>query len=138
MFLSRDQVSLSIGRNGANIKLANSLTGFEIDVYRETENYVDDVILDEFAPKEGESSEATIDQWVIDALKNMGLKTARAVLETPKEILIDQADLEAETVDHVMEVLREEFYDEGDEEETLIDEAEAETAEADDEEEPNI
>lgn len=141
VFLSPDQVSLAIGRNGANIKLANSLTGFEIDVYRETENYVDDVVLDEFAPKEGESNEATIDQWVIDALKNMGLKTARAVLETPKEILIDQADLEAETVDHVMEVLREEFYDENEEdadEEALIDEAEAESAEADDEVEPNI
>ena len=121
------------------------MTGFEIDVYRETDNYVDDVVLDEFAPREGENNDATIDQWVIDALKNMGLKTARAVLETPKEILIDQADLEAETVDHVMEVLREEFYYEGDEEkhddaeeETLIDEAEAETAEADDEEEPTI
>ena len=88
-----------------NIKLASRLTGYEIDVYRETENEDnDDIYLDEFKDE--------IDEWVIESLKNMGLMTAKAVLETNRDILIEKADLEAETVDFVLGVLRSEFDDE--------------------------
>ncbi len=101
-FLRPDEVSLAIGKGGLNIKLASMLTGFEIDVYRETgESDGDDIYLDEFKDE--------IDEWVIEALKNMGLTTAKAVLETQRDILIEKADLEAETVDHVLEILRSEF-----------------------------
>ncbi|MDE6145303.1 MAG: transcription termination factor NusA, partial [Muribaculaceae bacterium] len=76
VFLAPEEVSLAIGRGGQNIKLASMLTGYEIDVYRETGNEdIDDIYLDEFKDE--------IDEWVIDALKNMGLTTAKAVLETP-------------------------------------------------------
>lgn len=102
VFLRPEEVSLAIGKGGLNIKLASMLTGFEIDVYRETgESDGDDIYLDEFKDE--------IDEWVIEALKNMGLTTAKAVLETQRDILIENADLEAETVDHVLEILRSEF-----------------------------
>ncbi len=102
VFLRPEEVSLAIGKGGLNIKLASMLTGFEIDVYRETgESDGDDIYLDEFKDE--------IDEWVIEALKNMGLATAKAVLETQRDILIEKADLEAETVDHVLEILRSEF-----------------------------
>ncbi len=102
VFLRPEEVSLAIGKGGLNIKLASMLTGFEIDVYRETgESDGDDIYLDEFKDE--------IDEWVIEALKNMGLTTAKAVLETQRDILIEKADLEAETVDHVLEILRSEF-----------------------------
>ncbi len=102
VFLRPEEVSLAIGKGGLSIKLASMLTGFEIDVYRETgESDGDDIYLDEFKDE--------IDEWVIEALKNMGLTTAKAVLETQRDILIEKADLEAETVDHVLEILRSEF-----------------------------
>ena len=102
VFLRPEEVSLAIGKGGLNIKLASMLTGFEIDVYRETgESDGDDIYLDEFKDE--------IDEWVIEALKNMGLTTAKAVLETQRDILIENADLEAETVDHVLEILRSEI-----------------------------
>ncbi len=102
VFLRPEEVSLAIGKGGLNIKLASMLTGFEIDVYRETgESDGDDIYLDEFKDE--------IDEWVIEALKNMGLTTAKTVLETQRDILIEKADLEAETVDHVLEILRSEF-----------------------------
>ena len=102
VFLRPEEVSLAIGKGGLDIKLASMLTGFEIDVYRETgESDGDDIYLDEFKDE--------IDEWVIEALKNMGLTTAKAVLETQRDILIEKADLEAETVDHVLEILRSEF-----------------------------
>ena len=102
VFLRPEEVSLAIGKGGLNIKMASMLTGFEIDVYRETgESDGDDIYLDEFKDE--------IDEWVIEALKNMGLTTAKAVLETQRDILIEKADLEAETVDHVLEILRSEF-----------------------------
>lgn len=105
VFLRPEEVSLAIGKGGLNIKLASMLTGYEIDVYRETGNEDnDDIYLDEFKDE--------IDEWVIDALKNMGLVTAKAVLETHRDILIEKADLEAETVDYVLGVLRSEFEDE--------------------------
>ena len=105
VFLRPEEVSLAIGKGGMNIKLASRLTGYEIDVYRETENEDnDDIYLDEFKDE--------IDEWVIESLKNMGLMTAKAVLETNRDILIEKADLEAETVDFVLGVLRSEFDDE--------------------------
>lgn len=102
VFLRPEEVSLAIGKGGLNIKLASMLTGYEIDVYRETGNEDnDDIYLDEFKDE--------IDEWVIESLKNLGLVTAKAVLETNREILIEKADLEAETVDYVLGVLRSEF-----------------------------
>ena len=96
-------MSLAIGRGGLNIKLASMLTGYTIDVFREVnENEEEeDIYLDEFADE--------IDQWVIDAIKNLGLDTARAVLNAPRALLIEKADLEEETVDHVLNVLKAEF-----------------------------
>lgn len=115
VFLRPEEVSLAIGKGGLNIKLASMLTGYEIDVYRETGNEDnDDIYLDEFKDE--------IDEWVIDALKNMGLVTAKAVLETHRDILIEKADLEAETVDYVLGVLRSEFEDEPIEEDDAAEE----------------
>ncbi len=131
VFLAPEEVSLAIGRGGQNIKLASMLTGYEIDVYRETgKEDIDDIYLDEFKDE--------IDEWVIDALKNMGLTTARAVLETQRDILIEKADLEAETVDQVLAILSAEFEEE-EADDTVEAEAEAEAAEeGDDEEEPKL
>ena len=105
VFLRPEEVSLAIGKNGHNIKLATMLTGYEIDVYRDTEMiYEDDIFLDEFRDE--------IDAWVIDALKNIGCVTAKSVLNTPRQTLIDKSDLEESTVDAVLEVLRREYEDE--------------------------
>ena len=103
VYLQPEEVSLAIGRGGLNIKLASMLTGYTIDVFREVnENEEEeDIYLDEFADE--------IDQWVIDAIKNLGLDTARAVLNAPRALLIEKADLEEETVDHVLNVLKAEF-----------------------------
>jgi N utilization substance protein A len=114
VFLRPEEVSLAIGKGGMNIKLASMLTGYEIDVYRETGNEdIDDIYLDEFKDE--------IDEWVIEALKKLGLATAKAVLQIPRDTLMEQADLEAETVDQVLEVLSREF--EEDDEEAEADEA---------------
>ena len=98
-----EEVSLDIGRGGMNIKLASMLTEYTIDVFREIdENEADeDIYLDEFSDE--------IDQWVIDAIKGIGLDTAKQVLNAPRNLLIEKADLEEETVDHVLSVLRAEF-----------------------------
>ncbi len=98
-----EEVSLAIGRGGMNIKLASMLTEYTIDVFREVdENEADeDIYLDEFSDE--------IDQWVIDAIKGIGLDTAKQVLNAPRNLLIEKADLEEETVDHVLSVLRAEF-----------------------------
>lgn len=105
VFLKPDQVSLAIGKGGLNIKLASMLTGYVIDVYRDTdEAYEEDIYLDEFKDE--------IDEWVIDALKEIGCMTAKSVLNTPREELAKRADLEDETVDNVLAVLRAEFEDE--------------------------
>jgi len=104
VFLKPDQVSLAIGKGGLNIKLASMLTGFVIDVYRDTDEvFEEDIYLDEFKDE--------IEEWVIDALKDMGCVTAKSVLNTPREDLINKADLEEETVDNVLEILRAEFED---------------------------
>lgn len=105
VFLKPDQVSLAIGKQGLNIKLASMLTGYVIDVYRDTDEvYEEDIYLDEFKDE--------IDEWVIDALKDMGCVTAKSVLNTPREELIRRADLEEETVDSVLDILRAEFDEE--------------------------
>ena len=103
VYLQPEEVSLAIGRGGLNIKLASMLTEYTIDVFREVpEGEADeDIYLDEFSDE--------IDQWVIDAIKSIGLDTAKAVLNAPREMLIEKADLEEETVDHVINVLRAEF-----------------------------
>lgn len=102
VFMDTDQVSLAIGKGGANIKLASMLTGYTIDVFRELdEAEIDDVSLDEFADD--------IESWIIDELKKIGLTTARQVLGAPREMLIKEADLEEETVDEVLRILAAEF-----------------------------
>ena len=103
VYLEPEEVSLAIGRGGMNIKLASMLTEYTIDVYRVVnESEADeDIYLDEFADE--------IDQWVIDSIKAIGLDTAKAVLNAPREMLIEKADLEEETVDHLLDVLRSEF-----------------------------
>ncbi len=102
VYLKPDQVSLAIGKNGANIKLASKLTGYEIDIYREIdEAIIDDVDLDEFKDE--------IDEWVIDQLKNIGCDTAKSVLELSREELIRRTDLEEETIDDVLGILQSEF-----------------------------
>ncbi len=119
MFLKPDQVSLAIGKQGLNIKLASMLTGYVIDVYRDTDEvYEEDIYLDEFKDE--------IDEWVIDALKDMGCVTAKSVLNTPREDLIRRADLEEETVDNVLDILKAEFDD--DSAETPAEAAPAETS----------
>ena len=128
VYLRPEEVSLAIGKGGLNIKLASMLTEYTIDVFRElNENEaIEDIYLDEFADE--------IDQWVIDAIKNIGLQTAKDVLNAPREMLIEKADLEEDTVDEVLRILQAEFEDEANvhenEEEPA---AETETTEADEE-----
>ncbi len=106
VYLKPEEVSLAIGKNGMNIKLASMMTEYTIDVFREVENQGDaeDIYLEEFADE--------IDQWIIDAIKAIGLDTAKDVLNAPRELLIEKADLEEDTVDEVIRVLRAEFEDE--------------------------
>ena len=102
VYLKPEEVSLAIGRNGLNIKLASMLTEYTIDVFREVaENDDEDIYLDEFADE--------VDQWIIDAIKALGLDTAKAVLNAPREMLVEKADLEEETVDNLLEILKAEF-----------------------------
>ena len=100
VFLHPDEVSLAIGKGGLNIRLATMLTGYEIDVYRDLDEGEEDIYLDEFRDE--------IDDWVIEALKALGLSTAKAVLNAPRELL-EQADLEDATLSHVIDVLAAEF-----------------------------
>ncbi len=109
VYLDPDQVSLAIGKGGLNIRLASMLTDTVIDVYREVqggeeEELEDDIYLDDFKDE--------IDEWVIEELKKNGWTTARSVLEAPREMLVKNADLEEETVDEVLNILRQEFQDE--------------------------
>lgn len=108
VYLKPEEVSLAIGKGGMNIKLASMLTDYTIDVFRELDSndqQVDeeDVALEEFKDE--------IDGWVIDAIKSIGLDTAKAVLNAPREMLIEKADLEESTVDNVLKILRAEFED---------------------------
>lgn len=104
VFLRPEEVSLAIGKQGLNIKLASMLTGYVIDVYRESDEVQEeDIYLDEFKDE--------IDPWVIEILKNMGLVTAKNVLALSRQEIIDKADLEESTVDQLLQVLRAEFED---------------------------
>jgi N utilization substance protein A len=107
VFLKPEQVSLAIGKGGLNIKLASRLVGYEIDVYRESEEFVedaDDIMLDEFNDE--------IEQWIINEFKGIGLDTAKRVLSTPIEDLVRRTDLEEETIEEVFKVLKQEFESE--------------------------
>ena len=106
VYLQPDQVSLAIGKGGMNIKLASMLTEYTIDVFRELDNEEEeeDIYLEEFADE--------IDGWVIDAIRNLGIDTAKGVLNAPREMLINKADLEEDTVDEVLAILRAEFENE--------------------------
>ena len=106
VYLKPEEVSLAIGKGGMNIKLASMLTEYTIDVYRELDENVDDedIYLDEFKDE--------IDEWVINAIKSIGLDTAKAVLNAPREMLIEKADLEEDTVDEVLDILSAEFEEE--------------------------
>ncbi len=103
VYLKPEEVSLAIGRGGLNIKLASMLTGFTIDVFREIgeDEAEEDIYLDEFSDE--------IDQWVIDSIKRIGLDTAKAVLNADRDLLVEKADLEEDTVDDVLRILRAEF-----------------------------
>ncbi len=127
VYLRPEEVSLAIGKGGLNIKLASMLTEYTIDVFREVdgEETTEDIYLDEFADE--------IDQWVIDAIKEIGLETAKDVLNAPREMLIEKADLEEDTVDEVIHILKAEFEDDAPAE--TPDAADAESAAADSESE---
>lgn len=104
VFLRPEDVSLAIGKGGLNIKLASMLTGYEIDVYREGSYEDEDIYLDDFKDE--------IEPWIIETLKSIGCVTAKAVINTPREDLINKADLEEGTVDEVLRILNAEFEDE--------------------------
>ncbi len=101
VYMKPDQVSLAIGKGGYNIKLAGKLTGYEIDVYRDSEIFYEDVDLDEFSDE--------IDGWIIDVLKNIGCDTAKSVLELSIAELVKRSDLEEETILEVVKILNSEF-----------------------------
>ena len=105
VYLRPEEVSLAIGKGGMNIKLASMLTEYTIDVFRELDDddMVEDIYLDEFNDE--------IDEWVIDAIKSIGLDTAKQVLEAPREMLVEKAELEESTVDNVLRILKAEFED---------------------------
>ncbi|RDV13196.1 transcription termination/antitermination protein NusA [Pontibacter diazotrophicus] len=104
VFLKPDQVSLAIGKGGQNIKLASRLVGLEIDVFRESESYEEDISLEEFTDE--------IEDWVIAELRRIGLDTAKSVLAVSKEDLLRRTELEEETIDDVFTILREELEEE--------------------------
>jgi transcription termination/antitermination protein NusA len=101
VFLKPDQVSLAIGKGGHNIKLAGKLTGYEIDVYRDTDVDVEDVDLEEFTDE--------IESWILDELKSIGCDTAKSVLELSVDELVKRTDLEEETVKEIRNILQAEF-----------------------------
>ena len=101
VFLKPDQISLAIGKNGLNIKLASKLTNFQIDVFREYEPDEEDVDLEEFSDE--------IEAWIIEQLKVIGCDTARSVLDLSPDELERRADLDRETIDNIYEILRSEF-----------------------------
>jgi N utilization substance protein A len=101
VYMKPDQVSLAIGKGGHNIKLAGRLTGYEIDVYRDSEDEEEDVDIEEFSDE--------IDSWIIDELKAIGCDTAKSVLAITVEDLVSRTDLEEETIREVVRILRSEF-----------------------------
>jgi transcription termination/antitermination protein NusA len=121
VYLKPDQISLAIGKNGLNIKLASKLTDYEIDVYRELDPDEEDVDMDEFNDE--------IEQWVIDELKRIGCDTALSVLDLSVEELVRRTDLDVETIREVLRVLKAEFEDDSEDEDQEEVEAGKETAE---------
>ena len=103
VFMDADQVSLAIGRGGHNINLAGKLTGYDIDVYRDENTFEDDVAIEEFKDE--------IEDWVIDSFKAIGCDTAKSVLDISPDDLVSRTDLEIETVEEVINILRSEFED---------------------------
>ncbi len=103
VYMDAEQVSLAIGKGGHNINLAGKLSGYDIDVYRDESSFEDDVAIDEFKDE--------IEQWVIDALKDIGCDTAKSVLDISSEELVSRTDLEIETVEEVLSILQAEFED---------------------------
>lgn len=103
VFLKPEEVSLAIGKGGLNIKLASMLTEHTIDVFRELDDQGmdEDIYLDEFTDE--------VEEWIIDAIKSIGLDTAKAVINAPRELLIEKTDLEEETIDEVLRILKSEF-----------------------------
>jgi len=101
VYMKPDQVALAIGKGGHNIKLAGKLTGYDIDVYRETDEVTDDVSLEEFGDE--------IDQWIIDEFKKIGCDTARSVMDISVEELVKRTDLEEETIVEVRRILKQEL-----------------------------
>ena len=101
VYMNADQVSLAIGKGGFNIGLAGKLTGYEIDVYRDEDSYEDDVAIDEFKDE--------IEDWVILELKKIGCDTAKSVLAIDANDLVKRTDLEIETVEEVISILKSEF-----------------------------
>ncbi|MBR0072250.1 MAG: transcription termination/antitermination protein NusA [Bacteroidales bacterium] len=102
VFMHSEDVSLAIGKGGHNIKLASKLTGYEINVYRaDDEGYEEDVDLQEFSDE--------IEQWIIDELNRIGCDTAKSVLAIPAEELLQRTDLEEETINNVLQILKAEF-----------------------------
>ncbi len=106
IYLKPEEVSQAIGKGGMNIRLASMLTGYTLDVFRELDESeeTEDIYLDEFADE--------VDQWVIDAFKAIGCDTARSVLAIPRQELIRRTDLEEETIDYLIDILKAEFEDE--------------------------
>ena len=105
VYLKPDQVSLAIGKGGLNIKLASRITGYTIDVFRDVQDEEYDIDLDEFSDE--------IDGWIIDTLKGIGCDTAKSVLELSRDELVRRSDLEEETINEVLRILRSEFDQEG-------------------------
>ena len=103
VYLKPDQISLAIGKGGQNIKLASKLTGYEIDVYREVDPTEEDVDLDEFSDE--------INQDIIDTLKEVGLDSAKSVLNLPVEEIYRRTELDPEIIEEVLGILRSEFED---------------------------
>jgi N utilization substance protein A len=119
VFMKPDQVSLAIGKGGQNIKLASRLVGLEIDVFREQEEYDEDIALDEFSDE--------IEAWVIDEFKKIGLDTAKSVLAVSKEDLVRRTELEEETIEDVLNIIRNEFDAEAENDSEEDSESEMET-----------
>lgn len=107
VYLRPEEVPLAIGKNASNLKLASILTGYKIEVFRDTDDTEEDIYLDEFSDE--------IDAWVIDLLKNIGCTTAKSVLKKSREELLEATDLEEATLDHVIEILSSEFSEEASE-----------------------
>jgi len=101
VYMKPDQVSLAIGKGGFNIRLAGKLTGYKIDVYRDSDIDTEDVDIQEFDDE--------IDQWIIDELKSIGCDTAKSVIELEPAELAKRTDLEEETIIEVMKILKSEF-----------------------------